>query len=650
MNIIFLFIMLSVKSGKAVPRETYCLSFPYDLDEFQLHAINAIDDDKNVLVTAHTGSGKTSVAEYAIQHGIKKGGKVIYTSPIKALSMQLYSNFRKKYPRWDIGIKTGDISVKEKNSQVVIMTTEILRNMIFGNSLDGVNTVIFDEVHWIKDKNRGTVWEECIIMLPEEIQMVMLSATLPDAESFGSWVAKCKGRDVVYSTTDKRVVPLSHYIMRPNKSFLPLKLPGDPFRRENYTKCLSDRHDERQLDDYLKKIQLPALFFCFSRYKCRKYAGMVNATLHDSKTSSKISNLFDKLMRNFSSDYRVLKETREVKRMLVKGVGYHHAGLPPALKEVVQELFSMGLIKVLFVTETFAAGVNMPAKSVVFTGLTKPIESGGYRFVNTEEYTQMAGRAGRRGLDTTGNVIILPLGTSKVPRCDQMEKIMCGEVGKIESSFRLDPRFFLNCIINGMDSYGFYSRAYQCFYNEDDIEDIYAFLLDEECLYYDGDDLAITDLGRATAKCYQCNPIGLIGYLAFISEEEQEFAEIASCLSVLINSREQDRVVDIPTKNISEGISVLCECCENSGIYYETETYQNYCDIVYNWINESTVPDIVDTGEFINHILKLNNICKTALEICEMLGYAKLVDILKNHQEMLIKSIVVPESLYLDEK
>ncbi len=446
--------MLNIKTGLAVAPAHPSLTFPYQTDDFQNHSFNAIESGDHVLVTAHTGSGKTTVAEYAVAYGLSKGKKVIYTAPIKALSNQIFADFQSKYPSWNIGIKTGDIDYKSETCDVLIMTTEIIRNKLFldPETLKDVSVVIFDEVHWIKDESRGSVWEESIIMMPDWIQMILLSATLPDAVSFCTWIAGCKGKNISYATTSKRVVPLSHYLM--NGAGLHQIMDNEyNFKRDVYRDvCKSLDFRPPKLNDYIRKMELPALFFSFSKKNCERYAKAVTLSLVDSWTATTISNEFHRMLRKFDPAYMGMEQTHEVLNLVSKGIGYHHAGLLPPLKEIVQELFSRGLIQVLFVTETFAAGVNMPAKTVVFTGLTKTNGDGTFRYLFPEEYGQMSGRAGRRGKDVKGTVIFLPFNPERdTPTVEEMEKIMCGEISSIKSRFRMDYSYVLKTIHSGTD-------------------------------------------------------------------------------------------------------------------------------------------------------------------------------------------------------
>jgi len=450
--------MLHIVRNEDLPGEISnpAITFPYEPDAFQKHAFRRLEDNHHLLVTAHTGSGKTSIGEYAIGKAIRDGKKVVYTAPIKALSNQIYGDLKRKYPTWDLGIKTGDIDLKS-DAQAVIMTTEILRNYLFKSSpeLENIGVVIFDEVHYIKDRERGAVWEESIIMMPAQIQMVLLSATLPDAEEFGQWVATCKNHPVSYITTSRRVVPLTHYLMTgPAKSRMVQIMDNNKvFHATAYNQASSDyAFKPSALNAYIRAMDLPAMFFCFSRKKCEAHAKSIQTTLVDATEATAIGNLYKNLVRKFDKSVEFSLQAVELYPLLLKGVGFHHAGLLNPLKEIVQVLFTEGLIKVLFVTETFAAGVNMPAKTVVFTGLTKfETQGNSFRLLYTEEYLQMAGRAGRRGIDTIGTVIILPFRADDLPEVPVMRAMLTGEVRPIVSRLRLDIGFIVKSLYGEQD-------------------------------------------------------------------------------------------------------------------------------------------------------------------------------------------------------
>lgn len=441
------------------------VTFPYELDNFQKHAIRSIEQNHHVIVTAHTGSGKTSVAEYAIARAVAMGKRALYTTPIKALSNQIFKDLRRKYS-WDVGIRTGDIEINP-DAQVVVMTTEILRNELFRDIsyMDRVAVVVFDEVHWIKDRDRGHVWEECIVKMPAHVQMVNLSATIPDADKFGEWVADVKKHPVDLVPTSHRVVPLTHYIMGRDKLYEIMDNKGK--FSHDMVRTAADNFDFKptKLDEYIKRLQsldaLPAFFFCFSRDRCETYANSITVSLIDGKTSTEIGNLFDRNIKKFGTRYDGMRQAEEVKKLLMKGVCYHHSGLMHVLKEIIEIIFSLGLIKILFVTETFAAGVNMPARTVVFTGLQKPdgtcTSDGGpptLRYLHPEEYSQMAGRAGRRGLDTKGTVIILPFHPKETLDSHVLSAVMTGKMSDIVSRFKIDYNLVLKVLQSNVAAEG----------------------------------------------------------------------------------------------------------------------------------------------------------------------------------------------------
>jgi superfamily II RNA helicase len=428
--------------------------FGFELDDFQKHAITAIKNRENVLVTAHTGSGKTVPAIFAIADSLKKNKKIIYTSPIKSLSNQKLFELKQKFP--DIGILTGDIKFNP-DAQCVIMTTEILRNILYQKESQHINIseidkVIFDEIHYINDPDRGRVWEECIILIPNHITMIMLSATIDKAEDFASWIGEIKQTTTNLIPTTKRVVPLEHYFYLP-ESMEPLKkVVTSDGKMVNYNeikdeyKTISSFKIINSFVEYLNSHNLvPALFFIFSRKECERLALAVHKSLVTMEEINEIDKIFNYELRHYKKTYDKSPQYTLVHKLALEGIAFHHSGLIPILKEVIEILFSKGLIKVLFATETFAVGVNMPTKTVIFPKLTK-YSNNTFRHLRTDEYLQMAGRAGRRGLDKFGTVIILP--------CDELmdyavvKKMMTGKSPCINSKFKLSYQFLLKILNN----------------------------------------------------------------------------------------------------------------------------------------------------------------------------------------------------------
>ena len=481
--------------------------FPFPLSPFQKHAIEAVVEEQHVLVTAATGSGKTKPAEFAIKYFTKKGKKVIYTSPIKALSNQKYDEFTKQFPDISFGVITGDIKINS-NADCLIMTAEILLNKLYNSKrpvIEGVTTnnnndfdididnelgcVCMDEIHFIGDSDRGKIWEETIMMLPFHIQMVMLSATLDRPEKFSLWCENriqngIKSDKIVYLTgTTERIVPLTHYgfISASNGIFKHIKdknvkreitlitdkpfVIQDPkhvFNDANYNKMtkvlkLIKTHNiniRRQfiINQVLKYCNenemLPALCFVFSRKKLEICANEVTTNLidQDSKIPNIVKRECEQIIRRLPNykEYIELPEYVNMVSLLQKGIAIHHAGIIPILREMVEILYAKGYIKILFATETFSVGINMPTKTVIFTDITK-YDGNGSRPLYSHEYTQLSGRAGRRGIDTVGNVIHLNNIFKDIEYFDY-KKMLSGKPQSLVSKFKISYNLLLNLI------------------------------------------------------------------------------------------------------------------------------------------------------------------------------------------------------------
>jgi superfamily II RNA helicase len=479
----------------------------FELSDFQKHAIDGIYNEKHVLITAHTASGKTLPAEFAIEHFIKNGKKVIYTAPIKALSNQKFRDFQNKFPDIDFGILTGDIKFNPE-AQVLIMTTEILRNTLFQKQMiendiikedqielhfemdirKELGCVIFDEVHYINDANRGKVWEETIIMLPKTVLMVMLSATIDKPDKFASWVEKQSEREVILCPTDKRVVPLTHnaFFTCPKSIYetLPLnikniidddgfyeqtvllKAQNKQFNDAKYHRLLkvmkhfklnnirvNDTFVLNQIVRYLKEKKLiPAICFVFSRKQVEIMASKISTNLFDkdSKKPSIVEAECKKIIMKLPNykEYLTLPMFNTIIRLLQKGIAIHHAGIPQVFREMIELLFDKGYVKLLFATETFAIGINMPTKTVIFTSLKK-YDGNGFRYLYSHEYTQAAGRAGRRGLDTVGYIYHLTNlfeRKDESPNSTEYIKILNGKPQTLVSKFQIHFNILLNLI------------------------------------------------------------------------------------------------------------------------------------------------------------------------------------------------------------
>ncbi len=388
--------------------------FPFDLDEFQLQAIGALDAGRSVVVCAPTGSGKTLVGEYAIYRALARNRRVFYTTPLKALSNQKLRDFRRQFGQEQVGLLTGDTSIN-REAPVLVMTTEIFRNMLYGTpigevgtSLSGVETVVLDECHYMNDRQRGTVWEESIIYCPPEIQLVALSATVANSDQLTEWISQVHGpTDLVYS--DYRPVPLQFHFCTP-KGLFPLLNPEGTHpnpRIKAKTPHPGGRRDPKAappaafiLHQLWQRDMLPAIYFIFSRRGCdQSVASLGGLSLINPAEAALLRSYIDEFL---ASNPEAARDGQV--ESLYRGIAAHHAGILPAWKSLVEELFQQGLIKVVFATETLAAGINMPARTTVISSLSKRTDQG-HRLLNPSEFLQMAGRAGRRGMDAQGHVV-----------------------------------------------------------------------------------------------------------------------------------------------------------------------------------------------------------------------------------------------------
>lgn len=432
----------------------------FKLYPFQEEAIGAISQGRSVLVAAPTGAGKTLIAEYAVEHALERGQRIVYTSPIKALSNQKYRDFTRTY-RDRIGIMTGDVTINPE-APVQIMTTEIFRNTIFENParLSDISYVILDEVHYLSDPDRGTVWEESIIFAPEGIRFLGLSATISNLQQFRDWVARVREEEVDLISTEQRPVPLKHLLWVPELGELRV---GE--LRRSIPAAFKERRKGRRGRrlDIVRHLSandmLPALFFCFSRKECEGRAARTRVRLLDDRGRGRILQAFDQLSRRFRvHDHPA---TLELRKLAGRGVLYHHAGMMPLYKEVVERLFTTGMIKLLYTTETFALGVNMPARTVVFSALRK-FDGVGFSYMQTLSYYQMAGRAGRQGLDTEGTVYSLADVEEDEPKA--VKRVIFGRVEPLRSRFNLAYSAILNLYEHlGEDIHSAVDRSFAVF-------------------------------------------------------------------------------------------------------------------------------------------------------------------------------------------
>jgi superfamily II RNA helicase len=424
----------------------------FTLDQFQEQSINAIENNYSVVVSAPTGSGKTLIAEYIIDKHKNDKKRIIYTAPLKALSNQKFRDFSKEYGEDKVGLMTGDIVINP-HAKILIMTTEIYRNMAVSgdDEIKDIAYVIFDEIHYINDPERGYVWEESIIYSSEKIRFLCLSATIPNAVQFSNWISAIKNHTVKTVVATKRNVPLEQSFYDTELGFTTLEKIKQAKQIPHYREVRKKRGrraprvappNHLDIIKELGKDKLPCLYFNFSRRACQQKAVELAQKGGFSRDPS-ITDLIHERLRLAPPEISKLKSTQALKQTLPKGIGFHHAGLLPVLKEIIEELFGEGKLKVLYVTETFAVGINMPAKTVVFDALRK-YDGREFRNLNSKEFFQIAGRAGRRGIDTVGYVVVCIKRSTF--RYNEVKDITDKDMDPIESQFKLSINSVLNLI------------------------------------------------------------------------------------------------------------------------------------------------------------------------------------------------------------
>ncbi|OCF59139.1 ATP-dependent RNA helicase DOB1 [Kwoniella mangroviensis CBS 10435] len=448
--------------------------YKFTLDPFQFVATSCIERNESVLVSAHTSAGKTVVAEFAIATCLKEGRRVVYTSPIKALSNQKYREFLETFG--DVGLMTGDVTINPTAS-CLVMTTEILRSMLYRGSevMREVAWVIFDEVHYMRDKERGVVWEETIILLPHTVRYVFLSATIPNSMEFAEWITSTHEQPCHVVYTDFRPTPLQHYLFPAGSEGIYLVVDErSNFREDNFQKAMAalaagqgeDSADPNsgkgrkgnktrkggamkgEKSDIYKIVTLimrrnlnPVIIFAFSKRECEDLAmQMQKFDFNTPDEASTVQQVFENAISGLSDDDKKLSQIEGILPLLKRGIGIHHGGLLPILKEVIEILFQEGLIKALFATETFSIGLNMPAKTVVFTSVRK-FDGKDFRNLSGGEYIQMSGRAGRRGLDARGIVIMM---CDEKIEPDAAKGMVKGQADRLDSAFHLGYNMIIN--------------------------------------------------------------------------------------------------------------------------------------------------------------------------------------------------------------
>ena len=527
--------------------------FPYELDDFQKHACYKISCNESVLVCAKTGVGKTVPAIYGIHHNLKKNMKVVYTTPIKSLSNQKYKELSDKFS--SVGIMTGDIKFNP-TAQCIIMTTEILRNILYNGStnnndicIDEISCVIFDEVHYINNVDRGIVWEECMILLPVRITMILLSATIDKPEDFASWLGDLKKKPINLITKNKRIIPLTHYYYNEDQLVEIADNDGNFKNYDMLKKIYKIVQVNKLLNPFVKYLQdnelLPCLFFIFSRNNCENYCKIITQHLITTEESCLVDKIFNQKLYKFKHLYEKTPQYIEIRSLLLRGICYHHSGVVPILKEIIEILFEQGLIKILFCTETFAVGINAPTKSAIFTKLSKFSENNN-RYLRTDEYLQMAGRAGRRGLDKTGTVIILPI--ENIVEKKILQDMIVGKSDCVTSKFYYTYHFILKIIDNkSLDLNDFIETS---LYNIDTLQNINSCNYELDLLIK-----TIPDISQETQELYN----------KFNNYDSNK--QILEDKFIRIKGNKLNKI-----KNENKEIENMCEFTKNYNLYKKYKT------------------------------------------------------------------------------
>ncbi|GMS82438.1 hypothetical protein PENTCL1PPCAC_4613 [Pristionchus entomophagus] len=460
-----------IPSGTSIPSLRMTNAVPafrieFDLDPFQQSAIQIVENDQSLLVAAHTSAGKTVIAQYAIAEAQRNSKYVIYTSPIKALSNQKYRELEEKFDGKNVGLMTGDVTLNPRAS-ILVMTTEILRSMLYKKSdfFSQVAWVIFDEIHYMNNEERGVVWEESIILLPSHIRQLFLSATIPNAKQFAGWICSLKKAPVHIISTERRPIPLCHYVLPVgSEGMFEIVSQHGFFREDKHAEAMREmeRGLEKERREKRKTIKdstilslvrtlaerdlLSAVAFSFSRAECEHYATAIkDLDMNTDEEKSKVRGMIEIAIDRLTDEDRKLSQIQNLIPLLERGTAVHHSGLLPVVKETIELLFSMGLVKMLFATETFAMGLNVPARAVVFTSARK-FDGKRNRWLTASEYAQMAGRAGRRNSSFIGVSILM---LDEQIKGSELRKIVKGALDPLTSRFRLSYNMLLNLLDRG---------------------------------------------------------------------------------------------------------------------------------------------------------------------------------------------------------
>lgn len=703
-------------------------TYPFELSDFQKWAIEAIHEKKNVMITAFTGSGKTLPAEEAIKFYHSKGKKSIYCSPVKALTNEKYNSFCKKFPEISFGIFTGD-NKDNPEADCLLMTTEILANnlkhikdekefglldfnMDYNNDL---GVVIFDEFQYLFS-DRGAAWNDTVVDLPKTVPIIALSATMSKPEKVCKWISEVTERETHLCPNYERVVPLEHY------AFLTLTNHGNIKKIENEDKMFindlvktplvlkkNNEFNEKTPNDiikfkkllqnnriYMKKQfvlneiakymkthdDLPAIVFTYSRKGCYKDAASITTSLF--QKGSNIPHIIAKECKTILSnkldnwkEYTELTEYRNIIKNLEKGVAVHHSGVHKIFREMIEILFAKKMIPLLFATETFAVGINMPVKTAVFTSLQKYSDNG-FRYLTPDEYTQQSGRAGRRGIDKLGKAYHLPQlfndNNGYLSAIDYGKIVNGGYVSPV-SKINLDFNFILKCLkdnkcIDNHIEKSYIDLEYVVFCNSQ--TQFYLKILEKEG--FTDENKTITEKGQIALQFQEIPSIAFADF--FIKQKDMlnliSPKEFITLFSIFTNIRlpDEDRVHNYENINISDNCKTLFKKItgtlnfwsaiendfgHNCGQY---DIQYDLAEIIYKWTfveNESDAYEVFNEldywgifiGDFVKAVLKINTIAEEVKKVAMLTENLNLVEKMNEIPTLTLKSVITNNSLYL---
>jgi superfamily II RNA helicase len=620
---------MKASGAGAASREQFVAEHPYPLDRFQLDALDLLDEGQSVLVSAPTGSGKTVVAEYAVHLALREGAKVFYTTPIKALSNQKYGDLRRKYGAERVGLLTGDNSINGQ-APIVVMTTEVLRNMIHAEPgrLGDLRFVVLDEVHFLQDPYRGGVWEEVILGAPLNVTLVCLSATVANADQLAAWISEVRGTTGVVIEAHRPVELKNLFVVgdrfaehlhllptfvdgRPNPQAIRLDeliaRPGSARRVPSGSRPVpgaSKEHRSRSgqiyrprrfevVDRLATERLLPAIYFVFSRAGCDESVRHClddGVRLTTAEERQRIRAIVESYVDPLTDEDLAVLGYRQFAAGLASGVAAHHAGMVPPFREAVEACFAEALVKVVFATETLALGINMPARSVVIEEMTK-FGGRGHQELTPSEYTQLTGRAGRRGIDEVGYAAVL---CSPFHSFDDVARIAGGRPRALTSSFRPTYNLAVNLVRRHSReaAYTLVSSSFAQFLSEEDLLGELDAVLGvlERRGYIDG--WHVTEAGSRLAGLYHEADLLLAESLEAGYLDDLDPTSLAAVASSLCYEARREREAPVPAPNAKvarrlEAIEELSQALSQE----ETQAHlpvtrgvdSGFASLIYQW-------------------------------------------------------------------